>query len=157
MSSTVYRAGAGFVQKSTSKRKARCRELRAAQRGPISPLADLRYRIARVPGLDHHADFLAWIFRSWLQLGSLSRRHYQAAVAALPQKRFDHPEDLWDHSRLGPGHLNSIDELRRQARAEAIEKYGDRKQAAKEFKELQAYVRPIALSRSSFRYVDSAI
>ena len=49
-------------------------------------------------------------------LGTISDRKWEEALSFIPQKRIDHPEDLWDRKRKGPGHLNSLDELRKRAR-----------------------------------------
>ena len=44
--------------------------------------------------------------------------NYDQMLKFIPQKRVDVPGDLQDPKRYGPGHLNSLDELRKQVRAE---------------------------------------
>ena len=52
------------------------------------------------------------------QLGTSSNNRYQQLLALIPQKRVDVPEDLKDPNRYSVGHLDSLDKLRIEARAE---------------------------------------
>ena len=52
---------------------------------------------------------------SWEQLGGMGEARWQEVVAVLPAKRMEEASDLRDMRRLGPGHLNSLDELRKLA------------------------------------------
>ena len=142
-----FRHGVGFVAHSMSKRKCKCRSLRAAQNGPVDALADLTRRVKQVPGLDHLSDVISQRFRSWRALGEISGYEFKELLESLPQMRVDFPEDFRDSSRFGPGHLSSIETLRSRARAEAVQMYPSRRQAAEYFKKLMK-VRPIEKSRS---------
>ena len=151
-----HRLSVGYVAKSISKRKARCRTLRPAQSGPVDSRADLRIRIQRVPGLEEHVDLLSHVLRSWRYLGEVSDATYFELLQSIPQKRIEVPGDLRDPSRLGPGHMSSIDALRARARQEALQEHrlAARRQAANEFKLLLGYTRPIAHSRSWTRLIE---
>ena len=49
-------------------------------------------------------------------LAGLSDRTWKDVLSFIPMKRLDHPDDLWDDTRKGAGHLNSLDELRKRAK-----------------------------------------
>lgn len=116
----VFRHGAGFVAKSNSKHKARCRRLTSVQSGPVDPRDDLRNRFLAVPGLDGYSDLLSGVFVSWQLFGEMKNELFQVLLEALPQKRVSVPADIWDPERLGPGHMSAIENLRQDARAEAM-------------------------------------
>ena len=59
--------------------------------------------------------------RSYAKLGTTSGKRWNAISTAIPQKRLSHPDDLFDRSRLGPGHMNSLDEFRIWAREDLLE------------------------------------
>ena len=77
-----------------------------------------RMRLDAVPGLYGVARLLevAGVI-SWEQLGELDEARWQGVLDVLPQKRLDlpYPGDLLDDRRLAPGHLSSLDELRKAA------------------------------------------
>ena len=80
---------------------------------------DLRARVDQIPGCRGLGSILAHCgVLTSEQLGTISDKRYHQTLAYIPQKRVDVPGDLQDPKRYGPGHLNSLDELRKQARAE---------------------------------------
>ena len=80
---------------------------------------DLRARVDQMPGCLGLGNILAQCgVLTSEQLGTISDKRYHQTLAYIPQKRVDVPGDLQDPKRYGPGHLNSLDELRKQARAE---------------------------------------
>ena len=74
-------------------------------------------KVDTVPGLEGKAHwFLLAGVNSWEGLGLLPGYQWRDRLQRFPQKRgADHPEDLLDVSRLGPGHMNSLDGLYRDA------------------------------------------
>ena len=55
---------------------------------------------------------------TWADLGSLTEDEFKFKMYRLSEKyekRLDVPADLQDEKRLGPGHLNSLDELYKKA------------------------------------------
>ena len=50
-------------------------------------------------------------------LAGITDSAWADTLSFIPQKRITHPEDLRDNNRKGPGHLNSLDELRKKAKA----------------------------------------
>ena len=80
---------------------------------------DLRARVDQIPGCLGLGSILAHCgVLTSEQLGTISDERYHQTLAYIPQKRVDVPGDLQDPKRYGPGHLNSLDELRKQVRAE---------------------------------------
>ena len=156
-SDAVYRPGVGWVAKSISKTKARDPKLRHAMRGPVDARADLRMRVQLVPGLEKHAPKVAAAFKSWRDLGEIGQAKYLELLGTLPVKRLEFADlDLRDPTRLGPGHLNSIDMLRLRARREAEQQCDARVRAIHEWKALLRFKRPIADSRSWTRVLTPA-
>ena len=63
------------------------------------------------------AWFSAFGLSSWAALGDISDEDWKVVYRSIPSMRPDHhDQDRDDHSRLGPGHWNSLDELRKEAR-----------------------------------------
>ena len=114
---TAHRMRILSVQPSISKRKSRTTTLRRSAIGPVSPSEDLYQRIARVPGMEEHAKTLTELCSSWRSLGDLRHHDFLAKCRELPQKKV--AEDTWDRRKLGIGHMQSIDNLRRRAAREA--------------------------------------
>ena len=80
---------------------------------------DLRARVDQIPGCRGLGSILAHCgVLTSEQLGTITDKRYDQMLKFIPQKRVDVPGDLQDPKRYGPGHLNSLDELRKQARAE---------------------------------------
>ena len=52
-------------------------------------------------------------------MASISDGRWQQVLAAIPQKREEMPDDFFNKGRVGPGIMNTLSELRREARAEA--------------------------------------
>ena len=73
--------------------------------------------IAQTPGLAGWAQELldSCGVRTIQILAEMSQSRYTEMLNLIPMKRIDHPEDLWDGTRKADGHLNSLDELRKQA------------------------------------------
>ena len=88
-----------------------------------SAAADLRARIDAIPGLKGTVAsdvILARGVRSWRALGHLTTEHWKWVLHAFEVRglmmRPDFPEDLLDDRRpFGAGHMNALDELRKQA------------------------------------------
>ena len=59
--------------------------------------------------------------RSYAKLGTTSGKRWNAISTAIRQMRLSHPDDLFDGSRLGPGHMHSLDKFRRWAREDLLE------------------------------------
>ena len=91
--------------------------------------SDLAAKVDRVPGLEGLGTFLATMgVLTFDQLGEMTDQNWQKILAYLPTKRLDVPQDLMDPSRLGPGHINALDRLHKQAQdaAEAqVHAHGD--------------------------------
>ena len=147
----------GYVHHTISKSKSRCRQFPPSVRGPVTPNADLVQRFKRVPGLELHCDMLANLFQSWECLGRMIDANYSEVLKNnVPQKRIEHAEDLYDYKRLGPGHLNSIDILRRRAKKEvtrqlAIRDLLEQKHIAEYIERCKQHAKD---SRSMFRLVN---
>ena len=148
----VFRHGAGFVAKSNSKHKARCSRLTSAQSGPVDPRDDLSNRFLAVPGLDCHSTLLSGVFASWQYFGEMTDELFHDLLEALPQKRPSEPGDLRDAERLDGMHVRDIEEMRKDARAEALRRLREilRMRRLK----LLEKNRPLAASRSWTRKVD---
>ena len=76
-------------------------------------------RINDMPGLHgkHHMLARQGVC-TWNQLGAISIPRWEELLDNLPTKRIKHPEDLQDVERLGPGHINALCELQKQASKE---------------------------------------
>jgi hypothetical protein len=82
---------------------------------------DLRDKIHGYPGLQEKdtVNVLGLLGVHTLeQLGRMSDYHWKQCISCIPQMRIDHPEDLTSKEslRFGPGHLNSLDEIRAEAK-----------------------------------------
>jgi hypothetical protein len=80
---------------------------------------DLRKKIRGYPGLQEKdtVNILGLLgVHTFEQLGHMSEHHWQQCLFCIPQMRSDHPEDLTSKERFGPGHMNSLDEIRAEAK-----------------------------------------
>ena len=66
-----------------------------------------------------------WLFdigiRSWSQLGALTDQQWLQRSALIAQKNVIRPWELHDTTLAGPGHMNSLDALHREARHDVME------------------------------------
>ena len=75
----------------------------------------LRARLEAVPGCEGMASFLVSVgINSWGGWGRLTGQEWREKQLRFLRIRPEHPED-WDGSRLGSGHLASLDLLYSQA------------------------------------------
>jgi len=80
---------------------------------------DLKDKIRFYPGLvEKDAETILELLgvRTLEQLGRMSDSQWAACISQFPEMRVDHPEDLFSVERFGPGHLNSLDEIRAEAK-----------------------------------------
>ena len=104
--------------------------------GDTAETAYLRSRIEALPGLggtQAAGAIVACGIDSWEALGRTSWADWQSVNVAFGEwellKRVEFPEDLRNETLLGPGHMNSLDELRKTARRD-LQLAADRAQAA---------------------------
>ena len=81
----------------------------------------LAVRIDKQPGLPAHVvstrmERMGVV--TWEQFGRLPDDFYKQALRLLPAKRITHIEDLINPALLGPGHFNTLDCLRQEAKAD---------------------------------------
>jgi len=84
-------------------------------------------------------------------MGEASDIAFNALLEGLPLKRVEVPADLNDPSRLGPGHLSTLELVRKRAKAESDMQVQARRRAAWAFEQQLKYVRPPAKSKSRYR------
>lgn len=76
----------------------------------------LQTKVEDTPGLHGHSGKLKEIgIFTWHHFGSLTEKQWLEKSECILQKRVGYPEDLRNPQRLGPGHLNSLDELQKEA------------------------------------------
>ena len=89
--------------------------------GNSMSIQEFRDRVNGVPGLQEN-DTVKLLglcgVHTWDQLGALAKKDWLELLQFIPQKRIEVPEDLVDVKRFGGGHMNSLDELRAQAKHE---------------------------------------
>jgi len=82
-----------------------------------APRKDLASRIDATTGLQGLGIVFASLgIVTFEQLAQQTESNWQRALAFIPWKREDHPDDVRDPARYGPGHRNSLDMLRDEAR-----------------------------------------
>ena len=73
--------------------------------------------LCTVPGLADTIDMLEQVgIASWHHWGEMDSIEWRTCAEYLPMKRVWEPQDLQDPSRLGPGHFQSLDDLRFKGR-----------------------------------------
>ena len=103
----------------------------------------LKDTLKRAPGLADewiHESLVRHGVGSWEQLGSMDEEVWLWVLDQLPVMRLEVPDDLEDPNRLGPGHFNSLDEIRKEARQEFVKIKGirERKQRREVLRRRQA-------------------
>ena len=113
----------------------RLRDLQAARahrrgRGTEAQEAarDLAAHVDRVPGLEGLGATLAALgVLTKEQLGKITDSNWADLLKHMKMKRVDVPEDLHDPSRLGPGHIQSLEDLRIEALNKKTKKQQNKK------------------------------
>ena len=103
----------------------------------------LKDALKSTPGFERdwvHESLVRHGVGSWEQLGSMDEEVWRWVLDQLPAMRVEVPDDLTDPNRLGPGHFNSLDEIRKEARQEFVKIKGkrERKQRAEVLRRRQA-------------------
>ena len=90
-----------------------------------APYVDLFDKLIREVEKEPGLDGKTWVLwnidiLTWAQLGELTPEAWRDLEPKIPQKRLGH-NDLFDKTRLGPGHMTSLNKVYERARNDFLQ------------------------------------